>query len=275
MAASTMASDKKTKPIIEVVDLHKRFGRREVLRGVSFEVPAGQTVCVLGTSGSGKSTILKHMIGAMRPTSGRIVFDGEDISAMTERELNVVRSKFGVMFQGAALLNSMSIGKNVALPIEQHTKLPAGAIETMVKLKLEQVGLRDAEDLLPSEISGGMQKRAGIARAIALDPRVVFYDEPSAGLDPVSTTAVDELINGLRDRMGITSIVVTHVLESVERIADRIIFLHEGRILATGSLDELRAMNDPILQQFLSGSIEGPLTMGQSRDAFHSDLLNF
>jgi phospholipid/cholesterol/gamma-HCH transport system ATP-binding protein len=148
------------------------------------------------------------------------------------------------------------------------------AVETMVKLKLEQVGLRDAENLLPAEVSGGMQKRAGLARAIALDPKLVFYDEPSAGLDPVATSAIDDLINGLRDKMGITSVVVTHVLESVERIADRVVFLHLGRIIAAGSLAAIRASDDPIIQQFLSGSVEGPLTLGHSSTEFYADLLN-
>jgi phospholipid/cholesterol/gamma-HCH transport system ATP-binding protein len=144
----------------------------------------------------------------------------------------------------------------------------------MVKLKLEQVGLRDAEDLLPSEISGGMKKRAGVARAIALDPKVVFYDEPSAGLDPVSSTALDGLINGLRDKMGITSVVVTHELASVERIADRVVFLHRGRVIAAGTMADLRASDDPVVRQFLSGSTEGPLTLSRSETDYHSDLLN-
>jgi phospholipid/cholesterol/gamma-HCH transport system ATP-binding protein len=260
--------------MIRVEGVSLRFGRTEVLTEVSFEVRRGETTCILGTSGGGKSTLMKLMIGALRPTSGRIFFDGEEISGMTERELNRVRSKFGVMFQGAALLNSMTVGRNVALPIAQHSRLPPEAVETIVKVKLEQVGLRDAEDLLPAEISGGMKKRAGIARAIALDPMVVFYDEPSAGLDPVSSTAIDDLMNGLRDKMGITSVVVTHELPSVERIADRVVFLHRGRVLAVGTLAELRALEDPVVTQFLSGSTEGPLTLRQSRSDFHQDLLN-
>jgi phospholipid/cholesterol/gamma-HCH transport system ATP-binding protein len=263
-----------TGPILKLESVTKRFGRREVLKGVNLEVRPSEVLCVLGTSGSGKSTILKIAIGALRPTEGRVYLDGDDITDVSERELNRVRSKFGVLFQGAALLNSMTVGENVALPIRQHTRLPPMAVDTMVKLKLEQVGLRDAENLLPAEISGGMQKRAGLARAIALDPKLVFYDEPSSGLDPVATSAIDDLIRGLRDKMGITSFVVTHALESVERIADRIVFLHEGRIIARGSMDELRALDDPIINQFLSGSIEGPLTLGKSRAEFYADLLN-
>ena len=261
-------------PLLVFENVTRRFGRREVLVGVSFQVMPGETLCVLGTSGSGKTTVMKIAIGALKPTSGRVFLDGEDITRMNERQLNRVRSGFGVLFQGSALLNSMTVGQNVALPIHQHTRLPPEAIETMVKMKLEQVGLRDAEGLLPAEISGGMQKRAGLARAIALDPKLVFYDEPSAGLDPVATSAIDDLINGLRDKMGITSVVVTHVLESVERIANRIVFLHQGEILASGTLEEVRRLDSPVLQQFLSGSTEGPLTLGQSTTAFYSDLLN-
>jgi len=262
-------------PVLELVDVTKRFGKHEVLSGVSFKVMPGETRCILGTSGSGKSTVMKIAIGALKPTSGKVFLDGVDITGMNERQLNTIRSRFGVLFQGSALLNSMTVGQNVALPIHQHTKLPPEAVETMVKVKLEQVGLRDAENLLPSEISGGMQKRAGLARALAIDPKLVFYDEPSAGLDPVATSAIDDLINGLRDKMHITSVVVTHVLESVERIADQIVFLHQGRILATGTLEEIRTLDDPVIQQFLSGSVAGPLTLGQSKAAFYSDLLNF
>jgi phospholipid/cholesterol/gamma-HCH transport system ATP-binding protein len=262
------------KPVLEFENVTKRFGRREVLLGVDLQVHRGETLCVLGTSGGGKSTLLKLGIGAIRPTSGRVRLDGEDITHMNERQLNAVRSKFGVLFQSSALLNSLTVGENVALPIRQHTRLPPEAVETMVKLKLEQVGLRDAEGLLPSEISGGMQKRAGLARAIALDPALVFYDEPSAGLDPVATSAIDDLINGLRDKMGITSVVVTHVLESVERIADRVVFLHQGRILASGTVDAIRRDPDPVIQQFLSGSVEGPLTLGSTTTGYYADLLN-
>ena len=262
------------KPVLEFENVTKRFGKREVLLGVDLQVHRGETLCVLGTSGGGKSTLLKLGIGAIRPTSGQVRLDGEDITLMNERQLNAVRSRFGVLFQSSALLNSLTVGQNVALPIRQHTRLPLEAVETMVKLKLEQVGLRDAEGLLPSEISGGMQKRAGLARAIALDPDLVFYDEPSAGLDPVATSAIDDLINGLRDKMGITSVVVTHVLESVERIADRVVFLHQGRVLASGTVDALRRDPDPVIQQFLSGSVEGPLTLDSSTTGYYADLLN-
>ncbi|MBN2492637.1 MAG: ABC transporter ATP-binding protein [Planctomycetes bacterium] len=261
-------------PLLLLDNVAKRFGSREVLRGVSFEVRRGETLCVLGPSGSGKSTVLKIAIGALPPTAGRVVLDGAELTAMSERARNHARSRFGVLFQGAALLQSLTVGENVALPLRQHTRLPRAAVATIVKLKLEQVGLRDAEHLLPAELSGGMQKRAGLARALALDPDLVFYDEPSAGLDPVAVSAIDDLMNALRDRTGITSVVVTHVLASVERIADRVVFLHEGRILAAGSLAEIRDAPDPIVQQFLSGSIEGPLTVGQARTEFYADLLN-
>src|SRR5436190_3782579 len=186
-------------PIIVVENVTLRFGRVEVLRGVSFQVERNETLCILGGSGGGKSTLLKVMIGNLRPNSGRVILDGEDIVRMDDKQLNPVRRKFGVMFQLGALLNSMSLAENVALPIEFHTKLDEEVIGNMVKIKLNQVGLLTAQEKRPSEISGGMLKRAAIARALARDPKILFYDEPSAGLDPISTTRIDVLINELKN----------------------------------------------------------------------------
>jgi phospholipid/cholesterol/gamma-HCH transport system ATP-binding protein len=261
------------KPIIRVEDVHLRFGRTEVLRGVSFEVPAGKTLCILGGSGGGKSTLLKVMIGNLRPSSGRVVIDGEDISRMDEKALNRVRRKFGVMFQLGALLNSMSVAENVALPLEYHTRLDPEVIRTMVKIKLKQVDLLHAADRRPSQISGGMQKRAAVARALALDPKILFYDEPSAGLDPVATTRIDQLINMLKTTLGMTNVVVTHVMESVFRIADRVVMLERGRVLLDGSLSDLRSSTHPTIKQFVSGELLPAESGGQRDEAFIKELL--
>lgn len=261
-------------PVIRVIDLHKDFGGVSVLRGLTFDVYKGESFVIMGGSGCGKSTLLKLMIGALRPTSGTILLGGEDLATLGGRGLDRVRRTFGILFQSGALLNSMTVGENVALPIRQHTDLEASTIEIMVKLKLEQVGLRDAEHLLPAEISGGMKKRAGTARAIALDPKIVFFDEPSAGLDPISTTAIDELIRGLQRNLGITCVTVTHVIESVARIADRIVMLDGGRVAALGTQEEIWNSKDPLVRQFITGSTEGPLAMRRARKDFYEDLLS-
>lgn len=263
-----------SEPIIRVVDVHKEFDGVPVLRGVSFDVFRGESFVIMGGSGCGKTTLLKLMIGATPPSAGTILLDGEDVARLDGRALDRARRKFGILFQSGALLNSMTVGENVALPIRQHTSLEATTIEIMVKLKLEQVGLRDAEHLLPAEISGGMKKRAGTARAIALDPKIVFFDEPSAGLDPVSTTAIDELIRGLQRSLGITCVTVTHVIESVARIADRIVMLDGGRVVACGTKDEIWNSQDPLVRQFITGSTAGPLAMRRARKDFYEDLLS-
>jgi phospholipid/cholesterol/gamma-HCH transport system ATP-binding protein len=259
--------------VIEARDVTRRFGEVEVLRGVSFQVEEGETLCILGGSGGGKSTLLKILIGALRPTRGSVKVAGGEISAMDERALDRHRLKFGVMFQGGALLNSMSVAENVALPLRHHTRLDRDTIDTMVKIKLQQVDLLHAADRLPSQISGGMQKRAAVARAIALDPKLLFYDEPSAGLDPIATTRLDQLINRLKTAMGMTSVVVTHVMESVRRIADHVLLLHEGRVRLDGSLADLLASPDPLVQQFVKGDLEGFSSEAASLRSFHRDLL--
>ncbi len=260
-------------PIIQVEDVTLRFGAVEVLKGVTFSVKRGETVCVLGGSGGGKTSLLKVMIGVHRPTSGRVIIDGDDISRMDERSMASVRRKYGVMFQSGALLNSMTIAENVALPLEHHTRLDEETIETIVKIKLHQVDLLHAAGRRPSEISGGMIKRAGVARALALDPKILFYDEPSAGLDPIATTRGDQLICKLRDTMGMTSVVVTHVMESVRRIADHVIMLDQGRVILDGTLADLDASDDPRVQQFRTGEVQGPNTGVVSGQQFLQDLL--
>lgn len=262
-------------PMIIVDDVHMRFGPVHVLRGVSFEVKKGDTVCILGGSGGGKSTLLKCMIGVHRPTSGRVVINGHDIAAMNDRELDVVRAQIGVMFQGGALLNSLTVAENVALPLRFHTDLTEEVIETMVKIKLQQVDLRHAADRRPSALSGGMLKRAAVARALARDPKVIFYDEPSAGLDPIATTRIDHLINKLREPpFGMTNVVITHVLESVERIANQIVMLDQGSVILDGSYEDLMRSEDERIIQFRTGDVAGPTTGGSTQEDYLRDLLS-
>ena len=272
-----MAADNGQAPasecIIDVRHLRKRFGSKVVLEDVSFTVERGTVCVVMGGSGSGKSTVLRHLIGAYKPDSGEIYLDGEEITGLNERELQRVRRKFGMLFQGGALLNSLTVGENVALPMRHHTDLPEETIEIMVKLKLELVGLRDAEHLKPSEISGGMQKRVSLARAIALDPKIVFYDEPSAGLDPIVSGIIDKLMTDLTDKMGMTSLVVTHDMHSAFRIAHKMIMLHRGRIVAAGTPEEIQGSSDPLVHQFITGAPDGPIPLRMSQKDYQEDIL--
>jgi phospholipid/cholesterol/gamma-HCH transport system ATP-binding protein len=271
--AAHTASPQTVDAMIDVRRLHKRFGNKTVLEEVSFTVERGTVCVIMGGSGSGKSTILRHLIGAHKPDRGEIYLDGEDIAPLSERDLQRVRRKFGMLFQGGALLNSLTVGENVALPIRYHTDLPTETIEIMVKLKLELVGLRDAEHLKPAEISGGMQKRVSLARAIALDPKIVFYDEPSAGLDPIVSGVIDTLMRDLTQKLGITSVVVTHDMNSAFRIADKMIMLHRGRIVASGTPEEMRHSPDPLVQQFITGAPDGPIPLRMSHTDYYEDIL--
>jgi phospholipid/cholesterol/gamma-HCH transport system ATP-binding protein len=259
--------------MVEVRDVTRSFGKVQVLRGISFSIRRGETACILGGSGGGKSTLLKIMIGVLRPTSGHVLIDGEDIARMRESDLDRVRRKFGVMFQSGALLNSLSVAENVALPLRYHSDLDEETIDTVVKIKLHQVDLLHAADRRPGEISGGMQKRAAVARALALDPRLLFYDEPSAGLDPIATSRLDQLIKGLEKTMMMTSVVVTHVMESVRRIADHVIMLDQGRVILDGDLQDVERCDDPLVQQFLSGELSGPAKGAVSEQEYLDDLL--
>jgi phospholipid/cholesterol/gamma-HCH transport system ATP-binding protein len=260
-------------PMIDVRHLRKTFTGKVVLEDVNFTVERGSICVVMGGSGSGKSTVLRHLIGAYKPDSGEIYLDGEEISQLPEPELERVRRKFGMLFQGGALLNSLTVGENIALPIRHHTDLAEETIELMVKMKLELVGLRDAEHLKPSQISGGMQKRVSLARAIALDPKIVFYDEPSAGLDPIVTAVIDTLMVDLTRIMGITSLVVTHDMHSAFRIADQMIMLHRGRIVAHGTPEEIKHSADPLVQQFITGAPDGPIPLRMSQKDYLEDML--
>lgn len=259
--------------VIEVENVCRSFGSHRVLNGVSFRVEEGQTLCILGASGDGKTTLLKVLMGVLPPDSGRVLIQGQDVYRMPAEELAVLRRQIGVTFQSGALLNSMSLAENVALPLEYHTELDDDTIATMVKIKLQQVGLLEAADRKPAEVSGGMKKRAAVARALAMDPQILFYDEPSAGLDPIATARVDRLINDLKEGMGITSVVVTHEMESVRRIADRVLLQFRGSVLLDGSLDELLESEDPRVRRFVDGDIESLALAPTAIAAYHRDLL--
>ncbi len=236
---------------IEVIDLVTHYGDREILKKISLSIPRGKTTVILGGSGCGKSTLLRNLIGLHRPTEGNIFVNGDDITLIDENRLREMRKRIGVLFQGAALLNSMTIMDNVALPIREHTRLKESTVEIMVRIKLDLVGLSGFEYFYPSQLSGGMKKRAGIARAISLDPEFLFFDEPSAGLDPVTAAGIDELIKRLKKAFHMTIVVVTHELPSVYNISDHIIVLDRGEVLFSGSLDELKGSDHPRIRMFL------------------------
>jgi phospholipid/cholesterol/gamma-HCH transport system ATP-binding protein len=264
--------------VIRVCDVTKRYGSQTVLDQIRLEVRRGETLVILGGSGSGKSTLLRMMIANVLPNGGSIVSGlagsaGKTLAAMKPDELDDYRRRIGVLFQSGALFNSMSVADNVALPLREHTDLPDETIRIMVKIKLELVGLREHAERMPAELSGGMKKRAGLARALALDPEVLFYDEPSAGLDPVTSAQIDQLIINLNKRLSVTSVVVTHEMDSAFRIADRMVLLHQGKFIVSGTPDEMRNSTDPLVHQFINGLPTGPLTDLRLRTAYESDLL--
>ncbi len=256
--------------IIEVTDLVRKFGDRAVLDDISFNVQRGDTLVIMGGSGCGKSTLLRHMIGSMKPTSGCVKLFGEEITTMKERELERVRLRFGMLFQSGALLASLTVGENVALPLLQHTDKSPDEIEEIVKQKLQMVGLTGFEDLKPDEISGGMKKRVGLARALALDPELLFSDEPTSGLDPIMTAVVDELTLKLAHGSHMTAVVVSHDMTSAFRIASRMIMLGHGGIVAEGTPNEIRASSNPEVQQFINGEPDGPMPLNLSQEE-HED----
>ncbi|MBF0593379.1 MAG: ABC transporter ATP-binding protein [Candidatus Omnitrophica bacterium] len=248
-------------PILSVQQIKKVYNGRLVLDNVSFDVQRGEVFVIMGGSGCGKSTMLRIMAGGVQPTSGKILFNGRDMSAVKGDEREKMRRRFGMSFQSAALLDYLTVEENVCLPIKEHTKLDPHIISIMAQTKLNLVGLQGFANFLPDALSGGMRKRAGLARAIAMDPEIVFYDEPTAGLDPVVCAVVDQLILDLTRKLQITSIVVTHNMESVFRIADRVAMLYQGRLLQVGTAQEIKNSSDPVVQQFIRGEIDGPIQM--------------
>src|SRR4030081_3527309 len=237
--------------MISLRDLRVCYGEREILHGVSFDVMRGETMVILGGSGSGKSTLLRTLVGLEKPSSGEVILRGKNIATASAEEMDDIRKKLGMSFQGSALFGSMTVGENVALPLREHTKLEDSTIEIMLRLKLEQVGLAGFEDYKPSELSGGMKKRAAVARALAMDPEILFFDEPSAGLDPIIAAGVDQLILELKQAFHMTIIVVTHELASAFLIADRMVLIDKGNVVAIGSKEEMRSSAHPRVRQFL------------------------
>ena len=247
------------KIIISVKNVTKSFGGRKVLDGVSLDIYQGETFVIMCGSGCGKSTLLRHMTGAIKPDEGQVLFDGKDLAPMSELEKEKIKRRFGMSFQSSALIDYLTVEENVALPLREHTTLDPNIISIIVKMKLNLVGLHGYESLLPSMLSGGMKKRVGLARAIAMDPEVVFYDEPTAGLDPVVCAVVDQLTLDLSKKLLLTSVVVTHNMESVFRIANRVAMLHRGKVLEVGPPEQIRNSPNPIVQQFIRGEIKGPI----------------
>ncbi|MBI5327553.1 MAG: ABC transporter ATP-binding protein [Deltaproteobacteria bacterium] len=245
--------------MIKIIDLKKSFNSKKVLDGANLEVEKGKITVIIGRSGEGKSVLIKHIIGLLRPDSGEILLDGHDITKMTERELNEVRRRFGMLFQGAALFDSMTVGENVSFPLREHTEMPEDDLKKVIKEKLRKVGLKDIENMMPADLSGGMKKRVGLARAIAMDPEIVLFDEPTTGLDPVMSDNVATLILDTQRDLKTTYIVITHDIPLTYKIADKIAMLHEGKIVEEGAVEYMKASPNPILRQFLEGRAEGPI----------------
>lgn len=244
--------------MVKITDLWKRFEKKEVLKGLSLEINKGETMVILGESGCGKSVLLKQIVGVMKPDDGRIEVDGVEITSLNRKELNKIRLKFGVLFQGGALFDSLNTGENVGFFLKEHTDLKEDEITKRVKDVLEMVGLSGMEGLMPGELSGGMQKRVALARAICMDPKIILYDEPTAGIDPVMKRGINSLIRKLQERLTLTSIVVTHDIRSAFEIGDRLAMLHDGRIIEIGIPSEIRSSKNPIIRRFINGSFDNP-----------------
>lgn len=249
-------------PIIELSGVYKSFGEQKVLDGLDARIPRDRVSVIIGRSGGGKSVLLKHVIGLMKPDEGKVTVDGEDIVPMGERRLNTVRRKFGLLFQDAALFDSMSVVENVAFPLKEHTNKSRGEISDVVEAKLGQVGLSGMGDKMPSELSGGMRKRVGLARALALDPTIVLFDEPTSGLDPVMSAAINELILKTQQELKTTCVVISHDISATMAIAHGIYMLYQGKIIARGSPEEIERSEDPVVRQFIRGEAEGPIRIG-------------
>ena len=245
--------------MIEIRGLRKRLGRKQVLDGVDLDIRTGETVVVLGPSGTGKSVLLKLILGLMPADEGSIEIDGEEITGRRESELNQVRKRFGMLFQQAALFDSMTVAENVALALREHENWAEDRIEERVSERLDWVGLKNVGSAKPSSLSGGMKKRVGLARAIVLDPDFVLYDEPTTGLDPITADVIDDLIRSLQKRMGVTSIVVTHDLKSAFKVADRVAMLYGGKVVFSGTAEDVRTTRNPYVRQFMEGSGDGPI----------------
>ena len=259
--------------MIKVENLVKKYDDVVASNGLNCRFEKGKITVILGGSGSGKTTLLRQITGLEKPDSGSVYFDGMDMTRMGKKQLYEIRKKMGMLFQGSALFNYLNIYENIAFPLREHTKIADNIIKTIVTMKLEMVGLRGTEHLMPSQLSGGMMKRVGLARAIVMDPRVIFYDEPTSGLDPISTGVIDKLIKDLNTTLDITSIVVSHDIESSFKIADKIIILFYGEIIAEGTVEEIRNSTDPRVKQFINGAPEGPIPFTRTDTNYLDEIL--
>jgi phospholipid/cholesterol/gamma-HCH transport system ATP-binding protein len=259
-----MSDDAQTPPVVELRDVRLRFEDKLVLNGVSFAVEPLDRVVIMGQSGSGKSTILRLILGILQPTSGEVFFKQFDMSRLHRRKLQRVRAHIGMVYQYSALLSSRTVRDNIALPLEELTTKSREEIDRIVDEKLDLVGLCEAKNQMPSELSGGMRKRVSLARALVMNPELILFDEPSAGLDPVISSVIDELIISLTEKSNVTSVIVTHEMDSAMRIATKMAMLYQGKIIETGTPDQMKQSDDPVVSQFLSGSTEGPILEGTS-----------
>ncbi len=250
-----VSEKKPVENVIELKNVYKRFNGKKVIDGVSINVKKGEVLAIIGPSGCGKSTLLRLIIGLFPPTSGEIIVKGNNIVNMEKDELVGIRKNIGMVFQSSALFDSLTVGENVAFGLREHTDYPDAKIKKIVSEKLDMVGLKGVEDLMPSELSGGMQKRVGLARALATDPEIILYDEPTTGLDPISTTSIEDLILDVHHKLGTSAVIVTHQLLTVYKIADRIVMLHNGKAIDAGTPDETKRSSNPIIKQFITGTV--------------------
>lgn len=245
--------------MIEIVDLYKSFDGQQVLRGLNLKIAERELIAVIGKSGGGKSVFLKHLIGILKPDKGKIIIEDVDITQISTYELNIIRNKFGVVFQGGALFDSITIYENIAFPLREKFKLEEARIHELVTLAIEEVGLQGAEQKYPAEISGGMRKRAALARALVTEPQIVLFDEPTTGLDPILLHSIHRLIIDMHKKYSFTGVIITHDIPEIFDVVDRVAFLYEGRIAEIGTPDEIRNSTNPISRQFITGSLEGPI----------------
>jgi phospholipid/cholesterol/gamma-HCH transport system ATP-binding protein len=261
-----------TENLLEVSDLHFAYGKREVLKGINLAVPRGKIVAILGVSGCGKTTLLRHFGGQLRPSSGSVKFLGKVVHELGDNDLYIMRREMGMMFQVSGLFSDLSVYDNLAFPMREHTNLPEELIHDLVLMKLHAVGLRNAHKLMPGELSGGMERRVALARATALDPTLIIYDEPFAGLDPISLNTIANLIRRLNDALGVTSVVVTYDLFESLKVVDYVYFIHDGMVVAEGAASELRDSNDPYIRQFINSRPDGPVTFQYPSRPYADDL---
>ncbi len=247
--------------MIQLTNLHKAFGSQKVLNGLSLTIPDGQITAIIGPSGEGKSVLLRHMIGLMQPDTGQVEIDGESIIGIRRSEMNRIREKFGMLFQNAALFDSMNVFENVAFPLQEKTSYSKDEIRTRVLAALEDVGLKNVENKFTDELSGGMKKRVGLARALLLNPRIILFDEPTTGLDPIIKRAIHQLIKDTHEKFGFTAVIVSHEIPDIFDIAQNVAMLFRGEIRQYGTADEVRNSSDPVVKQFISGSLDGPIQM--------------